>query len=801
MSLPVIPLLNFGLQGFGLSACAWLLLRLIARDARHRAWTAALGLLACTLLPPLLLLLPQTITPFSPAPESSVPHLTALGDWRIRLDADPAPTTPASTPATPLQFPPSIHWQHFLAGTWLGGSALLILAGGLRLHRSLRWRRSLRPLTANERQSLPPNLPRTDFLVTDQSISPCLAGLFRPVIVVPASAFTCWNHDRWHWMLAHETEHQRGGDHLIAPLVTLSKILWWWNPFARSLASHWSQAREEVCDAATLCPAAHSADPSAYALFLLDLANSQSAPPVAALSMAASHPARRLKQRITALLEQRPVAPRLHPAFPLLTLLTLTLASLGVRSVGVQAAPIPPKATQAVEFETRVFKLPPQFDGAADPKAWFSQLGVPFLEGSSAVFNRATSQLIVRQTPEGLKQISEWLTKLQAASDFLNPKQVYLSTKWVELPNKPTAQNPQLPPITSLGPVLTDPQFQVVMRALSQVQGVDLFSAPSVTAKSGQRATVEVLREVQGEPSSKPDFAGVRSDLTATIKEDGYQIEVSISADMGVAFQDGKRLKDWNTRNASPLKVIHHRASKTAVINDGETIFLRIGDAEPDRQVMLFVTASLIQPIGKKITPEQLRQLDSASANAPPHQPGAATPKKPIRIVAKLLEEKGAEALKAVLPVTQSEALPSPSSTSAIAPPTTAPPPGSLALGGVMTSKQFATLVTALQRDNKAQVTDVPVGRVITGEATLARIDAEQVLQVTPTIGADDQTIDLNFHLIKQGEKPGMTTAVTIWSGQTVILSGVIAVDESGKPTHSRAICITAEIDKSEENK
>lgn len=149
MSLPVISLLHLGLQGFALSACGWLLLRLISRDARHRAWTAALGLLACTLLPPLLLLLPQTLTSSSPAPASNVPHLSPLGDWRIRLDAAPASTTFATAPAIPLQFLRSIHWQHLLAGAWLTGSALLILAGGLRLHRSLRWRRSLRPLTAS----------------------------------------------------------------------------------------------------------------------------------------------------------------------------------------------------------------------------------------------------------------------------------------------------------------------------------------------------------------------------------------------------------------------------------------------------------------------------------------------------------------------------------------------------------------------------------------------------------------------------------------------------------------------------
>lgn len=51
------------------------------------------------------------------------------------------------------------------------------------------------------------------------------------------------------------------------------------------------------------------------------------------------------------------------------------------------------------------------------------------------------------------------------------------------------------PGIFALSGVMTDPQFQVVIRALNQKKGVDLMSAPSVTTKSGQKATVEVVRE------------------------------------------------------------------------------------------------------------------------------------------------------------------------------------------------------------------------------------------------------------------------------------------------------------------
>ncbi|MCA1963439.1 MAG: type II and III secretion system protein [Prosthecobacter sp.] len=51
------------------------------------------------------------------------------------------------------------------------------------------------------------------------------------------------------------------------------------------------------------------------------------------------------------------------------------------------------------------------------------------------------------------------------------------------------------PGVFSLAGVLTDPQFQVVWRGMSQKTGVDLMSKPSVITKSGQPATVEVVRE------------------------------------------------------------------------------------------------------------------------------------------------------------------------------------------------------------------------------------------------------------------------------------------------------------------
>ena len=53
------------------------------------------------------------------------------------------------------------------------------------------------------------------------------------------------------------------------------------------------------------------------------------------------------------------------------------------------------------------------------------------------------------------------------------------------------------PSMFGLAGVFTNPQFQVVIRALNQKKGIDLLSAPSVTTKSGQRAIIEVIRELR----------------------------------------------------------------------------------------------------------------------------------------------------------------------------------------------------------------------------------------------------------------------------------------------------------------
>ena len=116
------------------------------------------------------------------------------------------------------------------------------------------------------------------------------------------------------------------------------------------------------------------------------------------------------------------------------------------------------------------------------------------------------------------------------------------------------------PGIFSIAGVFSEPQFQLVIRALNQKKGVDLMSAPKVTTKSGVKATVKIVNEFiyprQYQPPQIPqsttnsggniasapptvtpafptDFTkqdlGVTLDAKPTIGPDGYTIDLDLN--------------------------------------------------------------------------------------------------------------------------------------------------------------------------------------------------------------------------------------------------------------------------------
>ncbi len=84
-------------------------------------------------------------------------------------------------------------------------------------------------------------------------------------------------------------------------------------------------------------------------------------------------------------------------------------------------------------------------------------------------------------------------------------------------PNR-TAQNSSVAPgILSLTGLFTDGQVQMIMRGLAQKKGADVMTAPSIVSRSGERATIEIIREfiypTEYEPPELPQSVGVGGGL------------------------------------------------------------------------------------------------------------------------------------------------------------------------------------------------------------------------------------------------------------------------------------------------
>jgi len=117
------------------------------------------------------------------------------------------------------------------------------------------------------------------------------------------------------------------------------------------------------------------------------------------------------------------------------------------------------------------------------------------------------------------------------------------------------------PGIFGLSGVFTNPQFQVVIRALNQKKGIDLLSAPKVTTKSGQRAIIEVVREFRYPRTyTQPQVPSISSTTGTTFIGGVVPVVVAPTTP-----------QDWETRNTGVTLEV-----EPVVGGDGNTIDLNL---------------------------------------------------------------------------------------------------------------------------------------------------------------------------------------------------------------------------------
>src|SRR5262249_37970725 len=135
-------------------------------------------------------------------------------------------------------------------GLWLAGAALFLLRlaiGHLQLVKVLRRA-----------------TPGDGFPYSDVSV-PMVAGLFRPVILMPRAAES-WPASQLAAALRHEHAHLQRKDLWTSLIAHLACAVYWFHPLAWAIARQMRHEQETACDDAVLCS---GFEPASYAEALI----------------------------------------------------------------------------------------------------------------------------------------------------------------------------------------------------------------------------------------------------------------------------------------------------------------------------------------------------------------------------------------------------------------------------------------------------------------------------------------------------------------------------------------------------
>ncbi len=342
-------------------ALAWFMRRGSSRTL-HLLWTATFALVLA--LPVLGLLGPSWEIPLLPAREGESPAPAIERATSVTFDPAPGPSglvatlevagmrealvqaerarldarADAAGSAASAAIGHSVvrvAWIVWLVGCVLSLASLAFAA--LRLRRLVRTAPPVRDpewVRAAATLRLRLGLRREVRLLSGEAVAtPMTGGLWRPVILLPASAAT-WSPERRTVVLTHELIHVRRRDALRQLIRRVVLALHWFHPLAWIASRRAELASEKACDEEVL---ALGARPSDYARHLLFLAAGLPRGP-RALALPLAHPIvhpSQLERRITSILARRRPRPSLARA-------ALTLAVLGAAGVFVAAArPVP----------------------------------------------------------------------------------------------------------------------------------------------------------------------------------------------------------------------------------------------------------------------------------------------------------------------------------------------------------------------------------------------------------------------------------------------------------------------------
>lgn len=261
-----------------LLAAAWaasLLLRRASAALRHLVWTLALSSLL--LLPLFVSVLPGWL----PATPHHAPvNLTRAIETSEGIVAHR--NAPVWRPA-PVLF-----------SIWLSGAAVFLLRWRHGAMQVARLRKRATVVETSQLAGLIDVPAQVSVLRSCEEVVPLAAGILRPAVILPSSAFQ-WPPERLQVVLLHEMAHVRRRDSFTQALAELARCLYWFHPLVWLALHRQCAERERACDGRVL---SHGMGASDYASHLLNLVRSLKMAAPDAVSMAGAH----LETRIRAIL-------------------------------------------------------------------------------------------------------------------------------------------------------------------------------------------------------------------------------------------------------------------------------------------------------------------------------------------------------------------------------------------------------------------------------------------------------------------------------------------------------------------
>jgi beta-lactamase regulating signal transducer with metallopeptidase domain len=245
----------------------------------------------------------------------------------ISLLADIA-TPSASAQATKIDLAAVVRW---LPWVWIVGTPLTLLLVASGLYGAERMKRGavlvldgpiVRAYATSARLL---RLSReVAIAMSDRVVSPLVIGVVRPVILLPAAAFSGWSPAQLEMILLHELAHVRRWDNLVNLMQRIVEALLFYQP-AVWFVSNWARLeREHCCDAAVL---ACGKEPQQYAETLASLAMPGISPQYAAAALASHQLVKRIRHILK--VEERTMTVSRKTLVALLASIVLSV-SLGV---------------------------------------------------------------------------------------------------------------------------------------------------------------------------------------------------------------------------------------------------------------------------------------------------------------------------------------------------------------------------------------------------------------------------------------------------------------------------------------